>query len=142
MVFQKGEAKKSPLRVQKCNQSLAHICPSCGAFVCVTLPRRGQYPQGTLKFIKNNRRCRCKKEIPSLVSIGINFKSGKASPDILYKARECSLSPCPHDLVRRLGFRVLLWGCGLASEGRPLGHFSAGAGCLLALDTSLGAAGL
>lgn len=52
LVFQKGEAKKSPLRVQKCNQSLAHICPSCGAFVCVTLPRRGQYPQGTLSSSK------------------------------------------------------------------------------------------
>ena len=56
------------------------------------------------------------------------FQIGQGGSRHSLQSRELSLSPCPHDLLRILGSAALLWVCGLANEGRPLGHFSAGAG--------------
>lgn len=56
------------------------------------------------------------------------FQIGQGGSRHSLQSRELSLSPCPHDLLRILGSAAHLWVCGLANEGRPLGHSSAGAG--------------
>lgn len=108
------------------------------------LPKERSLPSSDPQSFKNNRRCEWQEGhsarrticmCPFLVLIS-NWGKHRHS----LRSRSLSPLPCSHDPVgeKTVGSGVL-WVCGLATKGRPLGHFSAGAGCLFTLDISMGA---